>query len=217
MSIARQVRVLKIASPVPCWKYAFLPVQQSPRDHMMSAFRVMLPSRTRRLTLTVEPLDPCLQPTTTMRPPLQLDDPVLPPLDGSVNFAEAVDFNLEHNKSQPFYVFSPRENPQDLVYVSHLEFSRACHRVGHIVRPERQGDDREVVAILGLADTITYQTTVLGVMRAGWVVSIPEYLLHCKSDIPYSHFLYRPEIPHLLLSIYCGSQDAIELWVRSIN
>ncbi len=98
----------------------------------------------------------------------QLAPPVFPPLDGTVNFPEALDFNLQYNKTRPVYVFSPSGDKQ--VYISHLEFARACHRVGHIVRPNREGEESEVVSVICLADILVYQTVVLGLMRAGYVV-----------------------------------------------
>ncbi|CAA7263094.1 unnamed protein product [Cyclocybe aegerita] len=92
--------------------------------------------------------------------------PVPPPRDGSVNVAEAIDFNLQWNKDQPYYVF---HDSTQLVELSHLEFGRACHRAAHIIRPGRGGDDGRVVAVIALVDTIVYQAVAIGLVKAGFV------------------------------------------------
>ena len=46
----------------------------------------------------------------------------------------------------------------------------ASHRVAHILRPNRDGPDGEVIALLLNTDTILYNTVVLGLLRAGFVV-----------------------------------------------
>ena len=56
--------------------------------------------------------------------------------------------------------------------ISFLELARAAHRAGHLTRSSQPpGLHNEVVAIIANLDTLLYQTTVIGMMRAGIVVS----------------------------------------------
>ncbi|KZP17473.1 putative aminoadipate reductase [Athelia psychrophila] len=92
---------------------------------------------------------------------------VYPPMDGTVRPAALVDFHLEHNPTHKAYVYS--EAPGSLVEISFLEFGRAAHRAGHLLRPRRSGPENEVVAFIANVDVLLYQTLVAGMMRAGLV------------------------------------------------
>lgn len=99
-------------------------------------------------------------------------DPVIPVLDGTISIPEAIDFNLKNNPDQPAFVFSHDNTPNTATTITHLEFSRACHRVAHKVRPGRSGQEGQVVAILALVDTIVYHAIIAGLMQAGFTVCI---------------------------------------------
>ncbi|CAA7263093.1 unnamed protein product [Cyclocybe aegerita] len=99
---------------------------------------------------------------------MKRDAPVFPPLDGSLTIPEVIDFNLYHNATHPFYVFSVGKNGSDIVRVSHLEFGRACHRAARIFNPAT-AKGSGTVAVIALADTIVYQAVVAGLIRAGLV------------------------------------------------
>lgn len=92
-----------------------------------------------------------------------------PPLDGSLFLPDMVAFNAVHNPTQTFYTFYD-DRVDHLRHVSHLEFYRACQRVAHAVRPERQGPDNTIVAILANCDTILYHALTMGVIYAGLIV-----------------------------------------------
>ena len=92
-----------------------------------------------------------------------------PPLDGSLFLPEMIEFNAEHNPACPFFTFYD-ERIDDLRHVSHLKFYRACQRIAHAVRPDRQGPDDAIVAIIANSDTILYQSLTLGVIYAGLIV-----------------------------------------------
>ncbi|KAH0833867.1 hypothetical protein J3R83DRAFT_11034 [Lanmaoa asiatica] len=92
-----------------------------------------------------------------------------PPLDGSLFLPEMLEFNAKHNPTRPFYTFYD-EPVDDLCHVSHLEFYRACQRVAHVVRPDRQGPDNAIVAIIANCDTVLYQALTMGVIYAGLIV-----------------------------------------------
>jgi hypothetical protein len=92
-----------------------------------------------------------------------------PPLDGSLFLPEMIEFNAKHNPTHPFYAFY-EERVNDLCHVSHLEFYRACQRVAHAVRPNREGPDNTVIGIIANCDTILYQALTMGVIYAGHIV-----------------------------------------------
>lgn len=75
---------------------------------------------------------------------------------------------MENNAGLPAFVYS--EAPGSLTEISFLEYGRATHRAGSIIRPDLSGPDNEVVALIANLDTLLYQTIVLGMMRVGIVV-----------------------------------------------
>ncbi|KAG5652628.1 putative NRPS-like protein biosynthetic cluster [Sphagnurus paluster] len=101
--------------------------------------------------------------TTSMIPP------VLPPLNKDTFVPDVIEFNLKHNPEHPFYTWSEPNAANRLAVITHLEFGRAAHRIAHILRPNRTGDDGEVVAFIVLADTILYQAITSGLIVAGLV------------------------------------------------
>lgn len=86
-----------------------------------------------------------------------------------------VEFNAEHNPAHPFYTFHD-EQLNGLRHVSHLEFHRACQRIAHAVRPNRQGSDNGIIAILVNCDTILYQALTMGIIYAGLIVGHSHHL-----------------------------------------
>lgn len=53
--------------------------------------------------------------------------------------------------------------------ISFLEFSKATHRLAHILRPNRVGEDGEVVAVIINCDSILYLALIAGLARADLV------------------------------------------------
>ena len=80
-----------------------------------------------------------------------------------------IEFNAKQNPAQTFYVFYD-EHLKDLCHITHLEFYRACQRIACAVRPNRQGPDNAVIAIIGNCDTILYQALTMGLIYAGHIV-----------------------------------------------
>ncbi|KAG5652631.1 putative NRPS-like protein biosynthetic cluster [Sphagnurus paluster] len=95
--------------------------------------------------------------------------PVLPPVDENVFIPDVIEFNLKRNPEQPFYTWSEPSATNGLAVITHLEFGRAAHRIAHLLRPNRIGEDGEVVAFIALADTILYQAITTGLIVAGLV------------------------------------------------
>lgn len=99
-------------------------------------------------------------------------DPMLPPLDGSLlTLIDFVDFNGEHNADRPWLVYpSPSESGQ-LSSISFAQMVSTTHQIASAIRPARRGSEAEVFAILLHTDSIVYAAIMLGLLRAGFVVS----------------------------------------------
>ncbi|KAG5652629.1 putative NRPS-like protein biosynthetic cluster [Sphagnurus paluster] len=95
--------------------------------------------------------------------------PVLPPLDENTFIPDVIEFNLKHNPEHTFYTWSEPSASDGLAVITHLEFGRAAHRIAHVLRPNRTGEDGEVVAFIALADTILCHVITSGLIVAGLV------------------------------------------------
>ncbi|KAJ7246827.1 acetyl-CoA synthetase-like protein [Mycena haematopus] len=82
---------------------------------------------------------------------------------------DVIAWNTEHHPTDPCFVFAPTDPSAAVVTVSQLEFGRATHRVAHHVRPNREGPDGEVVAVIALSDTLLYVAMVAGLMTANCI------------------------------------------------
>ncbi|KAG1821117.1 acetyl-CoA synthetase-like protein [Suillus subaureus] len=91
-----------------------------------------------------------------------------PPLDGSLSLPELVEFNAQYNSDVTFFVYD-KPDSNDLVSISHSDFRRACHRAAQAIRQGGAGADKEVVALIGISDTLLYQTVFMGIIFAGLV------------------------------------------------
>ncbi|KAJ7754149.1 hypothetical protein DFH07DRAFT_743950, partial [Mycena maculata] len=76
--------------------------------------------------------------------------------------------NLKSIPSDPFYIYADLEC-SEIVTITHLEFGRATHRAAHLLRPNREGRDGEVIVILAESDTILYHAILVGLMTANFV------------------------------------------------
>jgi acyl-coenzyme A synthetase/AMP-(fatty) acid ligase len=128
---------------------------------------------------------------------------IAPPTNGSVALPETIDFHRENNPDVPIYVYDDIHNVSaPLTKITFLEFGRACDRVAHCLRPERAGRDREVVAIIAHSSSLLYQTVVLGIMRAGLIVSFHILEIYVVMLTLYSHIQSRLVIRLRPLSSY---------------
>lgn len=106
--------------------------------------------------------------------PHQQTELYLPPLDGSYSIPEALDFHRKYNAQEPIYVFSVDANSEEPTKITFEEFGHACDRVAQVIRPGRIGNvDGRVVAIILVTDSLLYQAMLIGIMKAGYVVSRP--------------------------------------------
>lgn len=95
---------------------------------------------------------------------------VLPPLDGSLpTLTHFVDFNAKHNPQAPWLIFPSETGGTGSI--TFAEMAEASHRVAHILRPQRRGPEGQVIAVILQTDTILYVAILLGIMRAGCIVS----------------------------------------------
>lgn len=101
-----------------------------------------------------------------------MSEPAIPPLDGSLpTLPDLADFQARHNGSLPWLIFPSKDKPEELCSISFAEMAEASHRVAHIVRPRRAGPEREVIGMILNTDSVLYIPLILGIMRAGYVVS----------------------------------------------
>lgn len=87
-----------------------------------------------------------------------------------LNLPDILDFNLEHNPDFPIYIYGEVSSAKT-TEIKMLEYVRAAHRVGKIIRGGSQTGD--VVGIVANLDTIVYSALIVGIMKAGLVVSQP--------------------------------------------
>jgi acyl-CoA synthetase (AMP-forming)/AMP-acid ligase II len=84
---------------------------------------------------------------------------------------DVISLNSKTNPSRPFYIYVNPESTE-ITTITNLEFGRATHRSAHLLRPNREGPDGQVVALLALSDTVLYHATVAGLMTAGFIVRV---------------------------------------------
>jgi acyl-CoA synthetase (AMP-forming)/AMP-acid ligase II len=107
-----------------------------------------------------------------------MDTPVFPPTDGSLTFSPGlVDFHAEHNPDRPWTVFPSRADPSQLESITFAELAKATHRIAHRIRPQRQGPEASVIALLINCDAPLYAATMHGMSRAGLVVRALSFVL----------------------------------------
>ncbi|KAJ7052216.1 putative aminoadipate reductase [Mycena amicta] len=118
---------------------------------------------------------------------------ILPPLDGSLSVGEIINSHIPNQNLTPAYSFASEDGT--LTNITHFEFARAAHRVAHLFRPQRNGSDGQVVAIVALTDTLLYQTLVAGCIVAGL---IPFPMSHRNSQVALDHLLKSTNAHHIL-------------------
>ena len=123
--------------------------------------------------------------------------PKQPPLDGSIPALPGfVDFHATHNPNRQWALLAP-ESGSEVKSITFLEFADATHRVAHLLRPDPSESKREVVALLIHCDTILYLALMVGLIRAGFTVSIIEVCnaVHAVTSSHRSPFPCHPGTP----------------------
>ncbi|KAF8179468.1 putative aminoadipate reductase [Pholiota molesta] len=100
---------------------------------------------------------------------------VLPPVDGSLSLPETLAFHESHNADVPMYVFC-EDGQAEVTEISYRQFVRACYEIPRTTNLQQGSADwpdsasgKPVVALIALTDTLIYQTTVAGLMHAGFI------------------------------------------------
>jgi hypothetical protein len=103
---------------------------------------------------------------------------VLPPLDGSIqSVVEFADFNAQYNPNWPWMVYPDVDKPKGFSSISFMQMAKSSHMIAHLVRPRREGPEREVIGLLLHTDPAVFVPVILGVLRAGFVVSSMMFIL----------------------------------------
>jgi len=93
-----------------------------------------------------------------------------PPVDGTLTVLGALTFQCQHNPTEPIYLFSTDENTEEPTRITFQEFGRACNWISQLIHPNPPA--RSVVGLILVTDVLQYQITLVGLMRAGFVVSL---------------------------------------------
>ncbi|KIY44831.1 acetyl-CoA synthetase-like protein [Fistulina hepatica ATCC 64428] len=144
-----------------------------------------------------------------------------PPLDGSLCVPEIYDWHATHNPDYPLFVYNSNFSPDSLVQKggsltihTYASVAAAAHKAGRYVAcltgVPLDGDTKPIVAVLASSDSITFFTTLLGMMRAEIV---PFLISPRNSAVAAAHLLKVQDVHHLLLSsdphIMQLGQDAV--------
>jgi acyl-CoA synthetase (AMP-forming)/AMP-acid ligase II len=143
---------------------------------------------------------------------LKATDFVVPPLDGSLNISQVIDFNAKHSPHHPFFRY---DDPSTrFVDVSWRAIQRATYRAAQIVQSYEVRSDAgasRVIAILALVDTISYFTLILGILRAGY---IPFPLSPQNSPAVIARLLGKTKTAHIFVS---EDQSMLELSAEALK
>ncbi|KAL5492825.1 hypothetical protein ACEPAI_4273 [Sanghuangporus weigelae] len=95
-----------------------------------------------------------------------------PPLDGSLTVPELYDWNYEHNKDYPLFVYE--DGPGTLRTISMGQGVQGMHRATLLIRQEfpelvqkEVQTGQPVIAILAASDAVTFFCTLIGTLRTG--------------------------------------------------
>ncbi|KAJ8690287.1 hypothetical protein PTI98_011728 [Pleurotus ostreatus] len=144
-----------------------------------------------------------------------------PPMDGSLTMSELYDFHYENNPEHPVFKYANRAG--DIVTLAYDKVVPAIHNAGRYVANAvgvqlgGGSQDKPVVAIVASSDTITYFTTVVGMLRAEIIV----FPVSPRNSPPaVAHLLRRTQPTHVLVSVETPIKElvneALEL-LRSEN
>ncbi|KAF8889051.1 hypothetical protein BD779DRAFT_1469959 [Infundibulicybe gibba] len=141
---------------------------------------------------------------------------IYPPLDGSLTVPELYDFHLENNPDHPVFVFANGSGSLTRLHYSQVvpaahEAARCVARLTN-VNLDFELSPHPVVAILAASDTITYFTTILGMLRAG----IPIFPISPRNSVvAIAHLLSKTRPSHILVgpeaNLQLLAQKATEL------
>ena len=121
-----------------------------------------------------------------------------PPLDGSLSIAEVFDYHAHNSPEHPIFIYEDEPGKIETIYWPQLVHATA--RVASLIRSYNvpsEAPATKVIAVLALADTITYFTLIHGIIRAGYV---PFPLSPRNSPEAIAHLLIKSRATHMLVS-----------------
>ncbi|KAF8199439.1 hypothetical protein BJ912DRAFT_650812 [Pholiota molesta] len=90
----------------------------------------------------------------------------------SLTLPETLAFHDRYNANIPMYVFC-EDGRADVTEISYRQFVRACYEIPRATNLPQgslaSASKKPVVAVIALSDTLVYQTTVAGLMHAGYI------------------------------------------------
>ncbi|KLO07028.1 acetyl-CoA synthetase-like protein [Schizopora paradoxa] len=128
-----------------------------------------------------------------------------PPLDGSLNLSEVCVWNGRNNPEHPIFVYADQDGGEHVIRWQ--EFVRGIHRVSSLVQrivttSQKEGNaSPRTIAILSLGDTVTYITTIFGILESG-NVAFPVSVRNSPAAV--AHLLEATDTDFLLV----GSDQA---------
>ncbi|KAJ3520636.1 hypothetical protein NM688_g9133 [Phlebia brevispora] len=126
-----------------------------------------------------------------------------PPMDGTLTGPEIYDWHMKYSVDHPLFVFADEQG--NTRTINWPEAVRAVHRSGRIMQSLAKSIPvaRPTFAIHAASDTITYFTTIVGIMRAGYIV-FP--ISPRNSAAAVAHLISRTSTSHALV----GSEPALQ-------
>ncbi|KAJ6462745.1 hypothetical protein C8R47DRAFT_992896, partial [Mycena vitilis] len=115
-----------------------------------------------------------------------------PPLDCSLNFEEIIDHHIAHENRSAACAFG--DETGYITDITHFEFARAAHRVAHLLGPQRQGYEGQVVALVALPDVLIHQAIVAGYIKAG--LAVRRLFFSSSGTLPRTHYNQVFQISH---------------------
>ncbi|KAA1471161.1 acetyl-CoA synthetase-like protein [Dentipellis sp. KUC8613] len=96
-----------------------------------------------------------------------------PPLDGSLTIPELYEFHADHSPEHPLFVYTDENGKDVTINYRHawVSIKRASQIVWDLSQRSQINarEDKRVIGILATADTVTYVSLFLGIMRLGFV------------------------------------------------
>ncbi|KAJ3879760.1 acetyl-CoA synthetase-like protein [Lentinula edodes] len=140
--------------------------------------------------------------------------PLFPALgdESQLNLPDLLDFNLNYNPDFPLYVYPNADS--SVTEIKTLEFVRAAHRVGNIVRGSSAPGG--VVAIVANIDVIVYAALIAGIMKAGLV---PFPISPRNSSAALLHLLRQTSTHRILMTktTLRGVMDGLQAELRTVD
>ncbi|KAK0464051.1 NRPS-like enzyme, partial [Armillaria novae-zelandiae] len=120
-----------------------------------------------------------------------------PPLDGSLTFAEIIDYNGKHSPNHPLFRYEDPDS-EDIRTILWSEGVAAFHTAGQHFRKYLADESCPVVVgILANSDTLTFFATIVGIMRLGHI----PFPISIRNSAPaVAHLMKATNSKHIVLT-----------------